>query len=448
MDKNLEEQVLELLSKYHDESISDEEMTCLEQLILENDEVKVLAVQMMDLNAELTLQSESVIEEAPSKKSTKAPLAFFFALAALLIIGLFIQIPKGTSTQNSASTGLVAIVSDSQGANWQKFGSENRIGHAVTPGLMILKEGKAELTFTNGARVKLQGPAKLDIIDEMSIKLSYGKLSAHITEEAKGFTVDTSDVRVVDLGTEFAVNLPQNGEAEVHVFSGLVQTESIETDEIKSIYGKQSVRYSKSEKSFETTEFSKEKFITPPKFKGIPKTTGNIKYLQNAPATVALKTYQHNYIIAFPEKELTLSKPLTVSGVLPGRQPQRNAKGNNTFDKKSVQAGTTLKSFMVHFDCHTKTAVYSYGSITFPYPIIGYIPTRKGLLDTDSLLGNEETNYADQSIRGLDAGRTKASQVDHMVLSEDRKTLILSWHNSIAIDQVRVLVEVPDNPKE
>ena len=63
---------------------------------------------------------------------------------------------------------------------------------------------------------------------------------------------------------------------------------------------------------------------------------------------------------------------------------------------------------------------------------------------TDSLLGSEETEYVHHNIRGLDVGHTKMAQIDHIILSEDRKTLVLSWHNSIAIDQVRVLVAVPE----
>ena len=447
MNDELRDEMLELLSKYQDDIISDDDMQRMEELILSDDDAKLMAVTVMDMDAEIVMQNESLslTPEIPvtleSKSKTKPVITFILSMAAALLIGLFINT---SSTNNSQGPEIVAIVTDCQNAEWASYGSENRMGKSIHTGDVKLLSGSAEFTFTNGARVRIKAPASLRIHNNISMALEYGQLSAHIPEAAKGFTIDTSDLRVIDLGTEFAVNLPQGGEAEVHVFSGLVQTESLATEEVKSILTKQTVKFSKSENTFKDSEFSNEKFIDPPKFSGIPSTTGGVKFLQGPPAALKHKTFQHNYIIAFAEKEVLLPDDMPLAGINPGHEPHEGKKGRKVFSFKKVAKGTRVKSFMLHYDSQSSGAMYSYGSITFPYPIIGYIPERKSLNDTDQLFGANETAYFDNHLRGLDVGHTKLSQIDHIILSEDRKTLILSWHNSIAIDQVRVLVEVPE----
>ena len=52
--------------------------------------------------------------------------------------------------------------------------------------------------------------------------LKRGKLTARVTERAKGFTVETPHATLVDLGTEFAADVDRDGNGEVHVFRGEV----------------------------------------------------------------------------------------------------------------------------------------------------------------------------------------------------------------------------------
>ena len=369
MADDLRDQMLELLAKYQDESISDEEMAQMEELILENEEAKLMAVTVMDMDAELKMQQEELSIPSPiTVENNKRDLKvtdFLMAVAALLIFSfLFINQPK---IQSKSSGDIVALISDSENAEWANFGNKNRVGKALRSGKMNLLSGNIEMTFSNGAKVRVQGPASLEILNDISMNLEYGQLSAHIPEEAKGFTINTTDVRVIDLGTEFAVNLPKDGEPEVHVYSGLVQTESVSSEKIKSVVTKETVRYSKSTKDFEGGEFTAEKFIHPPRFLGNPATTGNVRFLHRPPASVKHKSFQHNYIIAFPEKEVVLTESLKVNGVAPGREPHRNQKGQQIFAHKKLPAGMKLKSYMLHYDSFTGSAMYAYGKHHFPH---------------------------------------------------------------------------------
>jgi hypothetical protein len=87
-----------------------------------------------------------------------------------------------------------------------------------------LAAGAACIEFDVGAKLVLQGPAELSIVSAKQIRLDRGKLAAEITaEKARGFTVVTPQGSVVDLGTEFGVEVAPQGRGKVHVFRGKVE---------------------------------------------------------------------------------------------------------------------------------------------------------------------------------------------------------------------------------
>lgn len=92
---------------------------------------------------------------------------------------------------------------------------------------LSLTSGFAEITFLNGATVVMEGPSELSLLDEKSVKLVAGKLTGRCDEKSRGFTVETKNARIVDLGTEFGVALLETGETETHVFKGVVTLEGM-----------------------------------------------------------------------------------------------------------------------------------------------------------------------------------------------------------------------------
>ncbi len=96
--------------------------------------------------------------------------------------------------------------------------------HAPLPrGSLELESGTAELTFTQGTRVIVEGPALLEVVSARLLRLDRGKLVARVTPRAIGFTVTTPSVDVVDLGTEFGVEVDEKGKTDVHVLEGKVE---------------------------------------------------------------------------------------------------------------------------------------------------------------------------------------------------------------------------------
>jgi hypothetical protein len=86
-----------------------------------------------------------------------------------------------------------------------------------------LLSGMVEIEFNSGSRVILQGPASWTPTGPMGNRLHLGRLTARVPKQAHGFTVETNLGSIVDLGTEFAVEVSSQGDSFVHVFEGSVQ---------------------------------------------------------------------------------------------------------------------------------------------------------------------------------------------------------------------------------
>jgi hypothetical protein len=83
--------------------------------------------------------------------------------------------------------------------------------------------GYSEVLLRSGVTLILEGPVELEFLSDNEIFLREGLLVADVPERAIGFTVDTPNSKVVDLGTVFAMSVSQSGDSEVHVLQGEVK---------------------------------------------------------------------------------------------------------------------------------------------------------------------------------------------------------------------------------
>src|SRR5262249_13605651 len=93
-------------------------------------------------------------------------------------------------------------------------------GTVVPPGRLRLQSGRLTLAFFSGAALTIEGPADLELLAADRVFCHYGKLRARVPRGAEGFTVLAAGYEVVDLGTEFALNLEPGGKSRVMVFEG------------------------------------------------------------------------------------------------------------------------------------------------------------------------------------------------------------------------------------
>lgn len=155
----------------------------------------------------------------PREKRTISKFNIFMLVNAAAVILFFVFLryapPKGGVE--------VATLEDSINASWgNNSGSMEKGTRLITrpEELLFLKEGLAELLFDNNAKVVIEGPAEFELLAEDQINLQYGRIYATVPKEAIGFIINTPESRVIDLGTEFGVQVDRYGDMYLHVTKG------------------------------------------------------------------------------------------------------------------------------------------------------------------------------------------------------------------------------------
>ncbi len=85
-----------------------------------------------------------------------------------------------------------------------------------------LVQGEIELVYETGVKLLLIGPADF-VSQEWGGELRRGGLMASVPVAGQGFTIETPNGKVVDLGTQFGVVVDDFGVSEVSVFAGKVE---------------------------------------------------------------------------------------------------------------------------------------------------------------------------------------------------------------------------------
>lgn len=130
----------------------------------------------------------------------------------------------GVSVEEIKDSG-VAIIANAVAVHVDE---DFRSGMSLLPGSLVLSQGFLELEFYHGAQLKIEAPASLDIINAQHVKLHYGRVMTEVPEVAIGFTIDTPQSSIVDLGTAIGVEVDRSGASQVHVFDGLIEARNSE----------------------------------------------------------------------------------------------------------------------------------------------------------------------------------------------------------------------------
>jgi hypothetical protein len=136
------------------------------------------------------------------------------SLAALVFLLIYIYLKPQATFE-------VATITDSIHAKWSS-------SHPIKPGYRVsvelepiqLLSGVLEMETDHGVKLLLEGPAEFRFTNSAEIAMNYGKLYSTVGLAGNGFTVQTKNSRVIDLGTEFGVLAELHGNSEVHVFRG------------------------------------------------------------------------------------------------------------------------------------------------------------------------------------------------------------------------------------
>ena len=115
----------------------------------------------------------------------------------------------------------IAVLSRALDAQWADPNNSPAIGAPLEPTWLRLKNGAVQIQFYNGVNAVIEGPAEVQLLSGSEIFCRSGRVNAEVPPPARGFTIRTPRLRVVDLGTAFGIAVSGDRE-EVHVFKGAV----------------------------------------------------------------------------------------------------------------------------------------------------------------------------------------------------------------------------------
>jgi Concanavalin A-like lectin/glucanases superfamily/FecR protein len=248
----------ELLSNLVDEKLGEGELKELQALLRDDPDAQQFYIKYTMLHSWLTWDyigqssaesrllslTKQEVSDEPGKTSPilgflgdianylnhHSPLSFILLIAlfgATLLTATHFLSTRPTQ-KRPAESGIVAQITSVKDCQWSAAIPSPAQNMPLLEGrLLQLEKGIAQITYTNGAVVLLEGPASLTLDSSNSGFLSQGKLTARAdTDESRQFTILTPDARFVDLGTEFGVKIDEQGRAEVAVFAGKVNAEA------------------------------------------------------------------------------------------------------------------------------------------------------------------------------------------------------------------------------
>jgi len=343
----------------------------------------------------------------------------------------------------------VAYLSRASGAHWHRKDVSPMPGTDLTAGRVFLDKGFVEITFDNDARLIVEAPSRMELIDERRVRLKRGTLTAHVPEQARGFEVETPSARVTDLGTEFALAVDNRGAADVHVLDGWVAASFIapgqdEQQQVKALYQDHAMRFNARKGVMRAIDVDAERFARSwDEVLYRPSVQGNIRFERQIPPSLCVGRLEDNvFIRLFLERTDVVLETDTKVNIA-------EAGGYTSFGKTSdvLPAGTVVDSYLLHWDPGDISTSYriASGQVTFRRPILGVIVGLDGLVAGDAGFGFPDADY---SVKGVARGLEPSSHgetADTVILSEDRLTLgvTLQAKKQNGLDQLRVLVATP-----
>lgn len=349
---------------------------------------------------------------------------------------------------------LATLIQD-RGGVWASGGPDAE--GAFAQGRHELAAGYVMIRTERGAQVTLQSPTTIHLDSENQLGLLTGMLWAHVPVGAEGFTVQTPGADVVDLGTDFGVEVDAEGQTEVHVFTGKVvaQPQGQPATAYRTLLADSAVRILSDtgpdvgdqaglvhDIAPRPEKFARQWSLT----QTAVRTTDSIRYLYSPPSSLANGALEHDYqIFLIKESEaITLEHDVVVQIGEPGRYAQKPQ-----INRTVIRAGTRVDSYLVHFD-RAGQLVQNLrpmgGQLIFSRPILGIIVNGKTLDATDAALGLRGVEYpAGHILRGLEILNPTAGRVeDELLLTRDMMTLALRLETSAGADQMRILVQAAD----
>jgi hypothetical protein len=119
---------------------------------------------------------------------------------------------------------VVAQLTSANDTRWGAAQAEIPVGSLLKDRQeLTLEKGTALITFVSGTQLLLEAPASIRLDGPNEFRLLGGRIAAKVPTQARGFSVNSSLAKFVDLGTQFMLRLDADKSFQLHVFEGLVE---------------------------------------------------------------------------------------------------------------------------------------------------------------------------------------------------------------------------------
>ncbi len=438
----IDDELQDWIDKSLNETATEAEARALEERLLEDAEARDHYLNAVNVHASLRRRFSAeeevkVPSVTPFPGKTRRKLALGLAVAAsLALIAGVIALLVPPSQPTAAITQVVGA--------YRSDGTAYVAGESVESGPLVLERGLLRLDFSNGARVTIEGPAQLDVMNEMRVVLHRGVVTATIPESAVGFVVDTAAAHVVDLGTSFGVSVSETGQTDVCVFDGEVEVSNPAAAAPRLVSEGQAIRASEDSNTIDSVAYETSRFENAwPVNSGVLQTTGSMRFVSPGPDFHPGNYEDNEHIVVFPERRGFVSdREVRVDLVDPGEFAKSEYR-----EKPILRSGQRLTSYLLQLDVYPEGKNPNRrrsvrGQITFAKPIVGVITSDRVLIESEAIFGLPNVSYGSaRMIEPRPEGDLRPG-FDSLILTADRRTLFIELQeNPGHLDQVRVLVE-------
>ncbi len=251
----MNKEVLELIDAHRDGGLSAGQHARLMELLKNDPAARRAFVQEQMLEAAFELETPGNLEALPKPKPAPrriaAAMLWQWAAAAAVIFSVGLGLGGFLTKQGQTPIAAeeeplddgIALLTQSADAVW-KGERQPREGSILSSGKLKLESGLAQIEFYSGARLILDGAVDLELVSANQAICHSGRLRALVPPQARGFSVTSPQFKVVDLGTEFGMEVASNGTSTVQVFDGEVDLHSL--DQVHRLLGGKGLSWAKS----------------------------------------------------------------------------------------------------------------------------------------------------------------------------------------------------------
>jgi hypothetical protein len=250
------EELRRLISAWCDGVISEDDFTRLKTTLASDPQSRAVYLAYMNIQAGVHAEAATLEylnsvspnlcelggELEPPSKNRSFPKWKLAAACVTVVVagglalklmdgGLGVERPSSARTEAAldssddakATDRLARIIRASKDCEWSLDHAAKTQREVIRSGDMIrVANGVMTLKYDNGSILTLHGPALFEVMSEDCGRILLGKLTAKIAKGAEGFAMLTPRAKVIDLGTEFGIEVDRVGATDVVVFEGLV----------------------------------------------------------------------------------------------------------------------------------------------------------------------------------------------------------------------------------